>query len=571
MDNQLPKHLIIGLALIQGVVLTLLYRSVEHQMWPSTEPVWLTALATFAISFPLMTFMSITQENTTRLIKYLVAFCLILTLLGGYVGLQQEPIDKVSNFGMVATFIFTAHIAAFKGLMYVQQRLSNVPFTYGALFKFSWQNFIIFAQCWLFVLIFWGILNLGAGLFAVLEINFFKELLTKDWFIIPVLNLAFGFAIIVFRNIVHTADNIATILKTLIKFLLPALTIVSLGFLVTLPFTGLESLWKTGSGSLLVMWLQALTLFFVNAVYQDEEKSHPYHHIVHRLIYLGVALLPIYSVIAFYGIWLRVDQYGLTVDRCWAMLVNFLLACFSFGYAFAIIKKRDAWLAMSGKVNVAMGLVVLAVMLLVNSPIINFQALTVKSQLARLHSGELTYENFDYQYFDYALGRQGYLALEELKQELATDHPDIIAKIDRMYINIDPDKEPSHTVDTFEKLVTYWPEKQLFPEGLLNAVYKAETKSRWAQFEKNNYYFIAVDLNDDANNEYVVITENNHSTSGDMWRFDEDEWKSSYMPVHNPDDIRYLKSLLETQPVEVIEPKWKNVQIGSLVFKAPID
>ncbi|WP_257172683.1 DUF4153 domain-containing protein [Colwellia sp. M166] len=112
----------------------------------------------------------------------------------------------------------------------------------------------------------------------------------------------------------------------MIKFLLPALTVVSLGFLATLPFTGLDTLWQTGTGSMLVMWLQALTLFFVNTVYQDASHERPYHHILHRLIFIGVAVLPIYSLISLYGNWLRIDQYGLTVDRCWAVLICVLLA-----------------------------------------------------------------------------------------------------------------------------------------------------------------------------------------------------------------------------------------------------
>lgn len=571
MDNQLPKPFIIALALIQGIILTLLYQTVEHSSWPATDPIWITSIATFVISFPLLTFLCITKVNSKEVAKYLLPFCILLAVLGGYIGFQLEPVKYVNNSGVVVIFCFTALLASFKALMYIQQYISEQPITYSSLFALSWRNAIIFAECWLFVAIFWGILHLGAELFSVVEIEFFKQLLKKDWFVIPVLNLAFGFAIIVFRNITHTVDHISTILQTLIKFLLPALTVVSLGFLATLPFTGLSTLWKTGSGSLLVMWLQALTLFFVNAVYQDESHQRPYNQYLHRLIFIGIALLPVYSIIAAYGLWLRVEQYGLTVDRCWALLVWLLLACFSFGYLFGILKQRDAWLETLSKVNIVMGMVVLVVMLLVNSPILNFQSISTNSQLARLTKGQISYEDFDYQYFGRSLGRQGYLALQDLKKELNNAAPNKVAIIDRMYINTQHRNKENFTLAHFKALVTFWPQEGEFSTDLIEAVYHKTTKHQWSGSDNNSYYFLATDLNGDQKAEFIIITENNYSTSANLWFFNDGKWQSKYMPAHNPAKVRYLKEQIMENNVTVVKPKWNNLKIGDVTFKAPID
>ena len=566
MDHQLPKAFIIIVSLIQGILLTLLYQSVEHQVWPGTEPLWLIPLVTFTISYPVLTLLSITKTNAITTVKYLLPFTIILSILGAYVGYQQEPVEFVNNSSVIVTFCITGLIAAFKALMYIQQRLSNQEISYSSLFKLSWRNFIIFGECWLFVLIFWGILHLGAGLFSVLEIDFFKELLRKDWFVIPVLNLAFGFAIIVFRNIIFTVDNISTILQTLIKFLLPALTIVSLGFLATLPFTGLDVLWKTGTGSMLVMWLQVLTLFFVNAVYQDASHERPYHNILHRLIFVGVAILPIYSVISFYGLWLRIDQYGLTVDRCWAVLICVLLACFSFGYLIGIIKKRDEWLETLSKVNISMGIVVLVFMLLVNSPLLNFQAISASSQLKRLHNGNTSYEKFDYTYFDRSLGRQGYLELQKLKKELKGIAPEKIAIIERMYVNHKSIDKETLTLDDFNKFVNYWPSQDEFPKPLIKAVYDKAAKNDWSSYRENSYYFIAQDLNEDGDPDYVVIEENNYSTSAKRWFLKEEQWQFNYMKTSNPNDNKFIKDYLLNNQIEVIKPKWNNLKVGDLTF-----
>ncbi|UUO25108.1 hypothetical protein FGD67_19270 [Colwellia sp. M166] len=52
-----------------------------------------------------------------------------------------------------------------------------------------------------------------------------------------------------------------------------------------------------------------------------------------------------------------------------------------------------------------------------------------------MHDGKISYDKFDYQYFDHSLGRQGNLALQELKTELIVSAPEKAVMIDRMFIN----------------------------------------------------------------------------------------------------------------------------------------
>ncbi len=532
------------------------------------------ALATFTLSFPLLTLLSIKTDNIKATIKFLLPFTLLISILAGYVGFQQEPKEFVNNDFAALVFGLTALIASFKGLMYIQQMNSNEAISYSSLFKHSWRNFIIFGESWLFTLILWGILNLGASLFAILDIDFFKELLQKDWFVIPTLTLAFGFAVVIFRNITHTVDTIAKILQTLIKFLLPIITIVSIGFLATLPFKGLDKLWDTGSGSLLVLWLQALTLFFINAVYQESSHQRPYHKVLHRIIFVGVALLPIYTLISAYGLWLRVDQYGLTVARCWGILVCALLGVFAFGYLIGIVRKKDAWLETLSTVNIRMGVVVLVAMLLVNSPLLNFQAISTASHLAKLTNNEIDIEDLDLDYFRQELGRHGYLALQDLKQDIASQYPEKVVYIDRMYAQPNYRSRTAQPEEIneieFEQLITYWPNKTEFPNALTTAVFKKVTKHQWNSVKSNNYYLLTIDLNQDEINEFIVITEGNNSTSANLWYADGEGWKARYMTTSNPNDEHFLKALIEQQNIKTIEPKWQDLSIGGLTLRVAI-
>ncbi|WP_371186026.1 DUF4153 domain-containing protein [Thalassotalea maritima] len=563
--GQFPKGVVLILATVQGVLLTLLYRAVELKVWPSTEPAWLVALVTLVISLPLLVFFCIDKDNVKQTLRYVLPFSVLLSLIGAYIGWQQEPVALVHNGNVIAVFVLTSLIASFKALMYLQQYMSQQQISYGQLFTLSWRNFIIFTESVLFVAVFWGILLLGAGLFAIVGIDIFKSLLTKDWFVIPTLTLAFAFANIIFRSIVTSADTIAAIVETLLKFLLPALAFISLAFLFTLPFTGLAPLWNTGSGSLLIMWLQALTLFFVNAVYQGNDEHQPYPIFLHRLVFVSVAVLPIYSIVAAYGLWLRVSQYGLTVDRCWAWLIWALLAMFSFAYLIGIVKKRDAWLGMSSKVNVVMGLVVLLVMLLVNTPLMNFQSWSVASQLNRLEQGKVSYQDFDYQYVGRSLGRQGYVAMQALKTTLVDKAPDKVVIIERMYVN--QRQQEAFSQQEFLQHVTFWPNKTAFPEALISTVYDKTITHSWSTYRGHNYYFIAQDLNGDDAPEYVVIDEVNDVTSANLWRLDNDAWQPFYMNTSNPEQIRYLKGVVTNGDIAVVKPKWHDLQVGSVLFK----
>ncbi len=177
---------------------------------------------------------------------------------------------------------------------------------------------------------------LWAALFKVIQIDFFDDLFAKQWFYYPTLSLAFAFGIIIFRNQAGVIDTITRIQQALMKFLLVILALVSVLFMLALPFTGLTPLWKTGHGSLLILCLQALMLFFLNAVYQADAESRPYPLWLHRAIYAAVALLPVYSLIACYGLMLRVEQYGWSVSRCWGLVLWAILALFSVGYLWGI-------------------------------------------------------------------------------------------------------------------------------------------------------------------------------------------------------------------------------------------
>ena len=120
-----------------------------------------------------------------------------------------------------------------------------------------------------------ALLALWAMLFLVIDIKFFEELFSKDWFLFPVLAVAFGIGVFVFRRLTGVIDSITNLLAGLMQLLLPLVILIMALFLAALPVTGLEILWETGKGTSLLLWLNAAVLFFINSVYQTGRQA-PY-------------------------------------------------------------------------------------------------------------------------------------------------------------------------------------------------------------------------------------------------------------------------------------------------------
>lgn len=140
-----------------------------------------------------------------------------------------------------------------------------------------------------------------------------------------------------------------------------------------------------------------------------------------------------------------------------------------------------------------------------------------------------------------------------------------------MYINHKNIAKDELTLQDFNTLVTYWPSKSDFPDDLFNAVYRVKVNYEWTTYRGNNYYFIAQDLNDDSELDYIVIEENNYSTSANFWFLKDKKWQSKYMQTSNPNESKFIKDQLLNNKIEVVQPKWKNLKVGDLTFRTALD
>ena len=559
-QNSLPRLIMLGIAFVQGLCLLVLYRSVESHFWPSESPVWAYPLWTLAIAVPLLLLLSIDRQNYASVAKHVGTFGLLLALLAIYTGWQAEPFKQFPIENLTAAFVITIGLACFKALMYLQQRANRVPLTYEVLFTNSWRNFLVGALAALFTLIFWLILMLWGQLFKVIEIDFFYDLFTEDWFVIPVLAVAFGLGVSLFRELTRVIDNITKLLHWLIVLLLPLLLIVAVVFLGALPFTGLDLLWDTGSGTALLLWLLALLLFFTNAVYQDGREANPYPLLLHRAIYAALCVMPVVAALAFYGLLLRLQQYGWTVERCWAFVVWLILALFAVGYVVGIVRRRDAWTGELARVNTAMGLVVLAIMVLANSPLLDFRKISLSSQLNRVESGEIELAEFDFWYARNNLARPGYLAMEAVKAEVGDSDPELLALIN---------EPPRYTADAPGDIERFWSEVAYRPEPFdVPTGLRPHIEAHANLIAEHDPVLIRADLDANGADEYLLLMVGEYGlTVSQFYYRSETGWKSNYLNYRfltNEGDIR--ERILNGE-IGLTEPQYKNVTIGGIELR----
>ena len=583
----LPRNLMLALSLAQGVALLFLWRAAADETWPSRTPVVAFPLWTFAVVWPGLLLLGLEAGNKARLFRFVSLFCAVLVPLAAYMGWQATPAGEFPIGSLAGIGVATLLIACFKALMYLQQWAGGRPTDYDALFACSWRNFLVAGLAAAVTLGVHAVLYLWGRLFSAIGIEFFRELFGRDWFLFPVLAVAFGVGVLIFRRLVNLIDGITGLLEGLMRLLLPLAVAVVVIFLATLPFTGLAPLWETGSGTELLLWLNALVLFSVNAVYQTGRDA-PYPPAVHRALCPGIALLPVLCALALYGLSLRVGQYGWSVERCWALTVCALLALFSTGYAWCIVRRRGDWPQRLGRVNQTLGWVVLALMLLVNSPLLDFRSISLASQFRRVDTGEIDLRDFDFHYARHHLARPAWLRMQAFIDAYEHTDPELAQLIREP---VPPVPVRVSDADDVWARVVYRPEPFEVPAGvraIVSRFFVDPYSSRDREFmpgESGVHYalpymvsrsgdyhdpvLVRVDLNGDGEPEYALVVgdrERDYAVGLCIYR-DGGGWSSFVLAMRErlPEGADLARSL-EHGDIATVPPAFRDLKLGELVL-----
>ena len=555
-----PRRVLLGISILQALGVGALLLAYARGTWPSEEPLFAVPLWTLVVMLPLWFLLALKRGNARRLLLGAAVAMVLLLLAALYVGWQATPWGEFGLESLAFVYAVTLSLACFKGLMYLQRYSDRQPFDYSSLFRNSWRNFLVVCLSAVFTVLFWVLVRLWGELFDLIGITFFSQLFRTDWFIIPVLIVAFGLAVVSFRELTRVIDVIARLLSGLIRLLLPLVVIVAVLFLLALSFVGLDALWSTGQGTRLLLWLLAAMLFFANAVYQDGTEAAPYPKAVHRLIYGGLCVTPVLGALALYGLAERIGQYGWTIERSWAVVAWSFLMLFSLGYVYGIVRRGDAWTAELARVNTFMGIVVAVVMLLANSPVLDFRRISLASQVARVERGDIEAQALDFAYIGRNLARPGYLLMNGAEQagiEITAETRLAIADAADDAGASEGGLSDDEVRARFWRELTYRPEPFAVSPGLRaeieRATYDPETQS----------VLVRIDLNGDGQDEYVLIRQNGANVWASWYRHVLGEWLGEAVLVSMPAGSVNLQSA----PIELRESEFSDLRIGEALLE----
>jgi hypothetical protein len=310
-------------------------------------------------------------------------------------------------------------------------RLRLVP---AAVHAHAWTNIILAGAAVAFVGATLLLSFLLSELFALIGVDFLRNLMRKGGFVMALACAAFGGA----AGLLRDRDVVTTILqrvgRTILSVLAPVLAAGLVFFVLALPFTGLDALWEqTKATTPILIACMAGALILTNAVAgnsaEEEAKAPALRWSAMALI---ACLVPL-ALVAAISTAKRIGQHGFTPDRLWAAVFVSIALAVAVGYALALFRGRLAWPERLRVANVRLAAGICLLALFLALPILNFGALSARDQVARLENGRVSPNQFDWRALRFDFGPEGRKALRRLAgsgayrefaaQALAADEP----------------------------------------------------------------------------------------------------------------------------------------------------
>lgn len=405
----------LAIGLFQGLALFLMFKAVEHQVWPATTLATYQALLVPLLFAPLAAIHAVSHLPRRALAMWLGIIILVCVLVGLFDGLRvsgalsQETWEPGPILFATAVGLFIAEALVLAGVNEGKPIAS-----YAVYFDAAWKHGIQVAAAAGFVGALWLLLFLGSRLFELIKLSFLKDLIEQAWFAIPITAMALAVAIH-HTDVRHSlVRGIRTLALTLLSWLLPLLALIVAGFLLSLPFTGLEPLWETNFATGFVLMIAGALIILINAAYQDGLPDTRAPTALHWVMTVAAALPAPLIAIAAYALTLRVQQYGWTAERVYALACIVVGACYSAGYIAAAARPKQR-LKTIETANIFTSFVVIGVFLALFTPIADPVRIAVSSQTARLAEGKISAEAFDYKYLRFEGGRYGAAALARME------------------------------------------------------------------------------------------------------------------------------------------------------------
>ncbi|BES83384.1 DUF4153 domain-containing protein [Pectobacterium araliae] len=423
--------------------------------------------------------------------------------------------------------------------------------SYDALCKHAWINVFTVLVAWLLVLVVVLLLVLCGMLFNMLGFPQVNNVFSHYRFYMLLLPIVFSIGIYIGMTKEAVVGLLRGILLSACRFLLPFSALITVVFILTLPFSGLEPIWNTGRSTVILLCLMGVNLFLINCAAQDDNEGRVYPTVLRGLVSASVLCLPVLIALAGYSSWLRIEQYGLTPFRFQSLFVVAIAMLYSLAMLWAVIRRSGIWLGHLRASNPLLAAVTCILMILLHTPLLSPEAFSARNQIQRLLSGKTPIDKFDLWALRDELGaagqRQFTWLVEELKQDRILDAAGRQALRDRL------EGRPAKVLPVQVEWVGP------FEDGVEDMLQGDNFGNRCREMA---CLLFAIDLTGDGHNEVLIFSRVGWGGGGKILARDEKgQWQIA-ASLFSSFDKEQLIALIKDGNVEAVMPRFKTLRIG---------
>ena len=410
-DWPLRPWIMAGIGALGGLIIHLL---TDRSDFSAPFPIWKQA-ATCFIAISVVSFLlTVELRRWTWAVAFATGWGAVIALIGWFTA-------QYNRIGDIFEFPFWAGILAVLIAAPLFQTIRDEGawrFPYARLHRHAWTDAVIGAASLFFTGITFLLSWLIASLFDVIGIDAIKELLQEEWFGWMLAGFAFGAALGMLRERDALLATLQKLVMVILSVLAPVLAVALAAFLLSLPFTGLGGLWESDIPATPMLLLSgAGAILLVNAVIGDgrDEKSANVW-LSRAALVLVLCVLPL-AALAAMSMGQRINQYGWTPERIWGVVAVGIAISYGVAAWWAVFKGRMDFDEPLRPLQTKLAIGLCGLALFLSLPILDFGAISANSQLARLHSGKVTPEQFDWRAMAFDFGPEGRDQLKAIVSE----------------------------------------------------------------------------------------------------------------------------------------------------------
>lgn len=565
--NNLSIYILIGF--LQGVVAWtgFSFGPDESQLAASLVFGTMTAFAVIGLTLQLTL-----GDRFNRQVLFLTLLLgVVFTLVSVWLIYQMPDLPRSSDNGaeiLLVSWSLSSILLAYILIPFVQAwpERQNGHYNYTDLYRHSWDNFFVFLVAAMLTLAFWLLIVLWAMLFKMVGITLFKDLFFNPLFIFISLPVVLSLGIrmaLVHENIIGALRKIAL---SLCYFLMPLSAVITILFVLSLPFTGLQPIWDTGYSTPILLCLLGANILFINGIFQDG-LIPPYRSGLSKLVEIATLSMPVYAAIAIYSVYLRISQYGVTPNRFFLMVFVVVALCYSFAYTLAVFRRSQMWLGLIRQGNITIALLISVLIILIHSPLMNPIAWSAKDQYQRLISQKITTADFDFGALKFKLGIPGHMYLQQLR-ELPPENP-LQAEIYGHILAVDTAQSYYQWKNNTENqpladhvMIESIDGSTIVPETFIDGLGAEHCR-------RATCYVLAIDLNRDDHEELIFFDMDKDWSAPQLYvQIDNDEWvkQGAFGTSLGKNSRQELIDKLRSEPYQAVDRKYQALKVGEEVY-----